>query len=333
MYQDPETRARVAEERAKEVEEKAQKLALLVKQEREKWLNELYEKESQIAEYKAKCDTLERQMQQTQEINKTLVKEGLAPSKDEQQRRGEDFERRLADYAQGMQILKTEYQKKLSTSQQQLQDSEIRVSVLEQKIKDFQEQLKVANERAFDAEVRLGKLQRLNKQLLEERDPNEEDAIDFELAEFETSLAATSEMLDIDIDLDLDSIDLNAPDKPSITKSPQKKAASAKTDEELLAELDEQPNWNVNKALHGPKRPAPSPPKASAAKVVAKTGPTSAAPKKAASATPAAAAPKQAAASSIDDELERLILQSTSAKPEKKTNWDSLDDMISSLDG
>lgn len=39
MYQDPETRARVAEQRAKEVEEKAQKLALLVKQEREKWLN------------------------------------------------------------------------------------------------------------------------------------------------------------------------------------------------------------------------------------------------------------------------------------------------------
>lgn len=39
MYQDPETRARQAEQRAKEVEEKAQKLALLVKQEREKWLN------------------------------------------------------------------------------------------------------------------------------------------------------------------------------------------------------------------------------------------------------------------------------------------------------
>ncbi len=143
-------------------------------------------------------------------------------------------------------------------------------------------------------------------------------------------------MLDIDIDLDLDSIDLNAPEKPSAstTKSPQKKAASAKTDEDLLAELDEKPNWTVNKALHGPKRPAPAPPKASAAKVVAKPGATSAAPKQAASANPTAAAPKQQAAnSSIDDELERLILQSTSSKPEKKTNWDSLDDLITSLDG
>jgi DNA repair exonuclease SbcCD ATPase subunit len=332
MYQDPETRARVAEQRAKEVEEKAQKLALLVKQEREKWLNELYEKESQIAEYKAKCETLERQMQQTQEINKTLVKEGLAPSKDDQQRRAEDFERKLADYAQGMQILKQEYQKKLSNAQQLAQDSEIKISVLEQKMKDYQEQAKVANERAFDAEVRLGKLQRLNKQLLEERDPNEEDAIDFELAEFETSLQATHDMLDVDIDLDLDSIDLNAPDpapKASAT-SPQKKAAATKTDEELLAELEDKPKWNVNKALNGPKRPAPAPPKASSAKVVVKSGATSASPKQpTASAT--AAAPKQAA--SIDDELERLILQSTSSKPEKKTDWNSLDDMITSLDG
>lgn len=152
----------------------------------------------------------------------------------------------------------------------------------------------------------------------------QEDAIDFELAEFETSLAATSEMLDVDIDLDLDSIDLNAPDKPSVTKSPQKKAA-AKTDDELLAELEDKPKWNVNKALNGPKRPAPAPPKASAAKVVAKPAPTSAAPKQ-----PAATV---TAAPSIDDELERLILQSTSSKPEKKTDWDSLDDLITSLDG
>ena len=123
---------------------------------------------------------------------------------------------------------------------------------------------------------------------------------------------------------------MNAPVKSNNTssapKSSQKKIAVS--DEELLV-LDETPKWNVNKALSGPKLATPSPPKAASAKVVAK--PTAPKQPVAASATPTAAVKKDI--SSVEDELERLILQSASANPEKKTDWNSLDDLITSLDG
>jgi len=51
---DLEQRAKNAEKRAEEIEEKAKKMALLVKQERDKWAQELFNKESEITEWKEK---------------------------------------------------------------------------------------------------------------------------------------------------------------------------------------------------------------------------------------------------------------------------------------
>jgi len=159
------------------------------------------------------------------------------------QQKLEEYERKISDYGQGMQILKDEYQTKFNKLNKSLEDSKIQIKVLERNIKTLTEQSKVANERAFEAESRVGKLQKQQKHLLEDREPStqNDDAIDDELAEFENSLLESSASLNEyseNVDLDLNSVNIKSDNKKSNPATVvSKQTSTSKSDP---------PKFNVN---------------------------------------------------------------------------------------